>query len=141
MIAYTDGACFPNPGKGTWAWCLVKDEKLISDYVSDVFPQTTNNRMEYQALIGVIKEHGPLLKTIFTDSMMLVNTCNLWRYSWKKKNWKKKGKDEIKNLDLVLEIDGLLIKNPQISIEWVRGHNGNKWNEHVDQLANGVVGI
>lgn len=138
MIAYTDGACNPNPGKGAFAWCLIKDQKLIDDFVSKTIEDTTNNRMEYEALISVIKTHGHSLKKILTDSRLLVNTCNDWRHLWKKKKWKKKG-SPIKNLDLVIQIDELLNFYPHILVEWVRGHNGNEWNEHVDELCNSKV--
>ena len=138
LIAYTDGAYKHWTGVGGWAWALVKENCLVESFGAKSV-NTTSNRMEYTALIDVIEKHGYLLEIIFTDSQLLVNTCNIWRHNWKQKEWKKK-KGEIKNLDLVLKIDELLNRY-EIKIEWVKAHNGNEWNELVDEIANNHAGI
>lgn len=137
MICYTDGSCIPNPGKGGWAYCLVEENKLITDF-NGSHKSTTNNRMEYTALIKALENHGILIKEIRTDSMLLVKTCNSWRHIWKKKEWKRKKQKEIKNLDLVLRMDFLLEKYKPI-VSWIKSHNGNEFNEHVDSLANEAI--
>ena len=50
VILFTDGSCLGNPGRGGWA-CLLRwgsVEKELSGAQSD----TTNNRMELQAVIA-----------------------------------------------------------------------------------------
>ncbi len=131
-VVYTDGACIPNPGNGGWAWALIDSDQLV-DQASGKMSETTSNRMEYFAMIQAIEKHGPIIKVIFTDSQLLQKTSMEWRHQWKKNNYKK---GTVKNLDLVLRISELLDKHPQIKVEWVKGHNGNEWNEFVDELAN-----
>lgn len=46
--------------------------------------------------------------------------------------WKDKG--EIQNLDLVQRLDALMARH-DVRWTWVRGHAGNRGNEHVDRLA------
>lgn len=134
---YTDGSCEPNPGLGSYAFALLENGVLLSES-SGVQPRTTNNRMEYLALIRALEEHGSIIKTAFTDSDLLVKTCMEWRFLWKKNGWvrkrRKKPPMEIKNLDLVLRLDELLNMHP-VEVVWVRGHSGNEWNEYADSLA------
>lgn len=131
MIAYTDGGCIPNPGFGGWGYVVVDLDGIV-DCASGSEVETTNNRMEYLALINVVEVFGHMLTQVHTDSMLLVDTCMTWRHSWKKKNWKRCKK----NLDLVLRIDELLERHPHIEVLWVKGHNGNPFNEAADELAN-----
>ena len=142
MIAYTDGACIPNPGRGAWAYVLVNEAGEATLTATDFTPQTTNNRMEYLALISALRDHGPILKEIRTDSMLLVNTATTWRHGWKLKGWKKNNhpvNGVIANLDLVQEIAALLDQHPHVKVTWVRGHNGDKFNEMADQLAAAAI--
>lgn len=141
LVIYTDGCCWPNDGTGAggWAWvCLQTD-----DWVCDGDKPTTNNRMELQAILEALqyaKERNPDgLTDIVSDSQYAVNGCNSWRLKWKKngwqrKKWKKKGMQPVKNADLWQAIDAILC---QISckLRWVRGHDGNHWNEKADRLA------
>lgn len=140
-IIYTDGSCEPNPGIGTWAYCEIKDNKIIK-YNSGVEGiRSTNNRAEYKAAIEALKntlENESII--VFTDSELLVNTANTWMYNWETKGWKRrlKGplkKTEVKNLDLVKQLYNLCIKR-DVEFRWVRGHNGNEHNEFCDVLAN-----
>lgn len=130
LIGYTDGSCVPNPGSGSWAWVVVNGSSLV-DSESGTAPETTNNRMEYQALIDVLERYGSRLSVVRTDSQLLQQTCMAWRHSWKRSSWKN---GSVKNLDLVKQLDELLEKHG-VRIEWVRGHAGDRWNEYTDRLA------
>jgi len=131
---FTDGAAEPNPGPGGWGAVYVVDGKIIAeDYGHEA--HTTNNRMELEALIAACKlvprnERA----TIHTDSQLCVNTINIWAKDWEAKGWKKK-KGEIKNLELVQELYELFHGHPGLKLEWIKAHDGNKWNEYADALA------
>ena len=93
-------------------------------------PETTNNRMELSAVIEalkVIKRNCPI--TIFTDSQYVKRGITEWIDGWIK-NWK-----NVKNVDLWQELYPLS-KQYNIDWQWVRGHNGDKYNERADELAN-----
>jgi ribonuclease HI len=71
---------------------------------------------------------------IYSDSQYSVKTVTEWAAGWAAKGWKRKG-GAILNLDLVQELYALAQARPQASLQWIRGHAGNTWNEHADALA------
>ncbi|HEY4722954.1 MAG TPA: RNase H family protein, partial [Anaerolineae bacterium] len=67
VIIYTDGACDPNPGPGGWAAILRfgAHEKTLTGRD----PDTTNNRMELQAVIAALSAlKQPCRVILHTDS-------------------------------------------------------------------------
>jgi ribonuclease HI len=119
---WTDGACSGNPGPGGWAYCLVKDGRNVGQD-SGYAPETTNNRMEMQAVIaGLARLHAGATVTVRTDSQLIVDTIQ--------KGWKRK-----KNCDLWTQLDAAIARHDAVTFQHVKGHDGQRWNEHVDQLA------
>ena len=120
---YTDGAYAPSRNKGGWAFVVIKDNKKIhSSFFGE--EETTNNRMEIQAVIEAIiwaKENKLTEIEIFTDSMYVIGTMS--------KNWKRN-----KNHDLWEILDELVL-NMTILWNHVKGHEGDKYNELCDALA------
>jgi ribonuclease HI len=131
---FTDGSCDPNPGPGGWGFVWVEDGKIIVEkhgYESD----TTNNRMELTGLIEafeVLPADGAI--TVHSDSQLCVKTVNEWAKGWEKRGWKRKT-GPIKNLDLVKRLYALSLAKPHIKLEWIRAHDGSRWNEYADALA------
>lgn len=124
MLVYTDGSCIGNNNGG---WCfLIVDYNDEEDLVcSGGENQTTNNRMELTAVIEALKYiYEESLSTeccIITDSQLTMN-CGM-------RKWKRN-----KNLDLWREFDGY-DKKIDIKWKWVKAHNGDHYNEIVDQQA------
>ena len=131
---YTDGACSGNPGTGGWGAILRygKIEKELSGGEA----QTTNNRMELQAVIEALKALKKECSiTLHTDSRYVMDGVNQWLPNWKQNDWKTTNKKSVvKNLDLWQELDSLLAKH-KIKWVWVKGHSGHPDNERVDRLA------
>ncbi len=131
---FTDGAASPNPGPGGWGAVFVNENKIVAEQRGHD-RQTTNNRMELSALIAGYKLVPPgVATTIYSDSELCVNIITKWAASWKRNGWKKKN-GEIKNLDLVKELYGLAESRPDLKLQWIKAHNGYRWNEYADQLA------
>lgn len=130
---FTDGACSGNPGPGGWGYVWVKNNEVI-DEKSGFDEQTTNNRMEFTALIHAIEASAGQEVTIFSDSNLGVKTYNEWMEGWASKGWKRKT-GPIANLDLVQKLYDLKSQFPQVKIEWIKAHVGHRWNEYADQLA------
>jgi ribonuclease HI len=136
IIAYTDGACIPNPGRGGWAVLLVKDGKEKT--LSGAEEETTNNRMELMAAIQALESEriGTRIE-IHTDSQYLQKGIQEWLPVWKAHHWKIKGR-KIANRDLWERLDKATGKH-QVIWSWVRGHAGDRNNEKVDRLAKRAI--
>ena len=131
---FTDGSCDGNPGPGGFGWVWVENDEVVdAGYGSD--PQTTNNRMELAALIAAYRKipRNESL-TIYSDSRLCVDTLTKWAAGWEKRGWKRKG-GPIANLELVREAYSLYQAHPDVKVEWIRAHNGARWNEYADALA------
>ena len=131
---FTDGSCEGNPGPGGWGFVWVKDDEVsCEDYGSD--PDTTNNRMELTALIQAYKKLPPDARvTIYSDSQICVNTVNQWAAGWERRGWKRKT-GPIANLELVKELYSLAQQHSNATLQWIKAHDGSKWNEYADALA------
>lgn len=116
LDVYTDGSCNPNPGQGGWAYVIPSTgiEK------SGAENNTTNNRMEMRAIIEALRETSGYVR-IFSDSQMSIY---ILQGIWKAK----------KNRDLFHEAK-ILMTGRYCAFQWVRGHNGNSYNERADYLA------
>jgi len=130
---WTDGSCLGNPGPGGWAF-VATDGKNIAER-SGGECDTTNNRMELTAVIRAIsaaRRHDQV--EIHTDSQYVKNGMQSWIKNWKKNNWRTADRKPVKNKELWMQLDELASKT-KIHWVWVRGHNGNEFNERCDELA------
>ena len=131
---FTDGSSVPNPGPGGWGAVYVIDNEIIGqDHGHD--SDTTNNRMELLALIrGIDLVPNGESTIVYTDSRLAVQTINEWAKGWERAGWKRKT-GPIKNLDLVKELYAKTNRRPEIKLQWVKAHAGNRWNEYADALS------
>ena len=134
--AATDGACSGNPGKGGWGGLILFDDGSELE-IGGFEKNTTNNRMELTAAIKTLEKLKQFkLKENFklrTDSKYLIDGYSNWIKNWKKNGWKTSTGKPVQNLDLWQRIDGLRIN--EVSMEFVKGHSGDKYNERVDLIA------
>ena len=134
--AATDGACSGNPGKGGWAGLILFDDGSELE-IGGFEENTTNNRMELTAAIKTLEKlkQFKLKKNLKlrTDSKYLIDGYSSWINNWKKNGWKTSTGKPVQNLDLWQKIDGLRIN--EVSMEFVKGHSGDKYNERVDLIA------
>ena len=131
---FTDGGARGNPGRGGWGYVYVANDEIIKEAWGGE-DHTTKNRMELMAIIEAIKAIGNEDTTLYSDSNLCVQTYNQWMAGWHAKGWKRKT-GPIANLELVKELFELKKKCPKMKLKWVKAHNGNRWNEYVDGLAN-----
>tara|TARA_B110000444_G_C18785035_1_gene569494 strand:- start:916 stop:1347 length:432 start_codon:yes stop_codon:yes gene_type:complete len=131
---YTDGACRGNPGPGGWGVLLIYEgiKKTLYGGAQD----TTNNRMEMQAVIEALKAlKSDCEVSLYTDSKYVMDGINKWLPGWKKRDWQTSNKKPVKNKDL-WEILDIATQSYKIEWHWVKGHTGNPGNEKADSLAN-----
>ena len=131
---FTDGSASPNPGPGGWGLVYVCDGEII-DQLHDHVPDTTNNRMELTALIKAYEiSPADIELDVWTDSDLCVKSMTQWAPAWEKRGWRRKG-GAIKNLELVQELYAWVLKRPKLKLQWLRAHDGSRWNEYADSLA------
>lgn len=131
---YTDGACSGNPGIGGWgAVILIPENETIN--LNGGSNDTTNNQMELTATIEALKYFRDSKNiTIFTDSKYVMNGIETWINNWKKNGWKTTSKKPVKNKILWEQLDKEISKH-KVEWNWVKGHDGNRYNEKADYLA------
>ena len=135
---YTDGACSGNPGPGGWAAIIIVNDE-IKDIFSGSEKNTTNNQMELIAPIKAIQRFKKKSEiSIFTDSTYVRDGITIWIKQWEKNGWKTASKKPVKNKELWKKLKNLSSKHSMKWI-WVKGHAQDKYNNLVDELAQGAI--
>jgi ribonuclease HI len=134
ITIYTDGSCRGNPGPGGWATLIKKSNGGEEKVLHGSNEKTTNNVMELTAIIEALREIQLSTDTtlpikIYSDSTYCVKGISEWLPGWIKTNFKGK-----KNVDLWKDYISCS-KGLNITVEWVKAHNGHEENEFVDRLA------
>jgi len=147
ITIYTDGSSLGNPGPGGWGTLLLTEKSAVELGGRD--DNTTNNKMELQALIEAMKllaERGitDYDVTIFADSKYVLQGISEWIHGWKKRGWKKADGKPVLNQEYWQELDGLRNfleeDGNKLFFEHVKAHNGEIYNERVDDIARLLAG-
>jgi ribonuclease HI len=134
---YTDGACRGNPGPGGWGVLL--SYKGRERELSGAVGETTNNRMELQAVIEALRALNRRTQArIYTDSQYVRLGITEWLAGWKARGWRTANRRPVKNQDLWEQLDALA-SGHELEWHWVQGHSGVPGNERCDQLANSAI--
>lgn len=141
ILAFCDGACKNNPGKGGFGTVII----LPTGEQTDIYggeDHTTNNRMELMGAIAALTHSPPELPIqIWTDSGYVKDGITQWLTGWKARGWKKSDKSPVLNQELWQQLDQAC-QNRDISWHWLKGHAGHEGNEYADTLANlGVTNL
>jgi len=131
---FTDGSCSGNPGPGGWGAVRVDRGRVITEK-HGAEGATTNNRMELTAMIAGLHMVRPdEAVDVYSDSRLVVQTLTQWAAGWERRGWKRTT-GEVKNLDLVQQAYSLARARPDARIQWIRAHDGSRWNEYADALS------
>jgi ribonuclease HI len=137
VTIYTDGGCLRPNGRGGWAYIVIGRHWSRENFGSE--PVTTNNRMEITAALLALRSlTEPAEVTLYSDSQYLVEGASKWIRGWQKNGWRTKSKQAVKNEDLWRLLDAVAAKHA-VEWRWVRGHNGDRWNERCDLLATQAI--
>jgi ribonuclease HI len=135
---YTDGACSGNPGPGGWAFILLHPTTGKKMERSGGEPESTNNRMELQAVIeGLSALKRPSHVELFTDSVYVGKGLMEYMPKWKANGWRRKEGTKfapVKNEELWRRLDDLVATHT-VKYTRVAGHSGHPENDRVDELA------
>lgn len=131
-IVYTDGAYSQMNDEGAYAFVILTELNNEVKRFAEKITHETNNRAELKAIINAIIQLPQDAKdvVVYSDSQYALYTLS--------GQWKRKAnKDLFEIWDDVIKERGLSIS---IEYRWVRGHNGNKYNELCDKLCNDALG-
>ena len=135
-LVATDGGCKGNPGPGTWAFVVFdQTTKKMLGHKKGSKPLSTNNEMELTAILEALtwgEKHGNSMK-ILTDSAYCLQGITKWVEGWKRNGWQNSKREPVKNRELWEQIDASKCK---FTIEKVKGHSGNKFNDAADMYCN-----
>lgn len=135
---YTDGASRGNPGLGGWAAII-----LAGDYAMEIAgnaKKATNNQMELAAVEAVLSDSGALSwdgdVTVLSDSMYVINGMTKWAKGWERNGWITSAKTPVENKGQWQNLLKLMKEyGTRLSLEKVKGHAGDLYNERCDELA------
>jgi len=143
---FTDGGCSGNPGPGGWAYVILMNSfhgwQIIAQN-KGAEKATTNNRMELQAVIEALRaiksmDSVPRQAALYTDSQYVQKGITEWIHTWKRNSWRTSDKKPVKNKELWLELDSLSSEF-SIAWKWIKGHDGNEYNELCDQMTQEAI--
>ncbi len=136
ITVYTDGSsCGRILGPGGVGCVFIKNNKIIKQY-SKGYPVATNNQMEVMAAIKAVKYllyKGQEKARIISDSQYVIKGITIWIHSWRRNGWNS-ASGTVKNKEYWTLLYALT-REIEIDWEWVRGHDGNEYNELADKLA------
>ena len=122
---YCDGSVLVNPG-GPGGWGVVVFQTAIGpasiQRLSGFDPETTNNRMEMTGAIeGLRATPAGSSVLLISDSRYVIYTLTEgWRIKFNHDLW---------------DLFKTEIRLRRVRPEWVKGHDGNTYNEMADRLA------
>jgi ribonuclease HI len=152
LVIYINGACPGNPGPAGCGFVALPtdiegniinqlERKFASQFI------TTNKRAKLASAINALQfvkdrqsagawPHCPV--KIVSDSQYVVSGFTKWLPSWMARNWRKPDGKEPDNRDLW---ERLLVAAAGLSVEWqwIKGHNGDYWNERAHALASAAA--
>ena len=130
-ILHTDGGYSLEKNVGAFAFviCNGEDEELTRGAWK--IEKETNNRAELKAIIAglynIPQDNANVL--VLSDSQYALYTCS---GTWSRR----------KNTDL-FEVHDRVVADKSLSVtyKWVKGHNGDKFNEICDRMCNDAAGM
>lgn len=131
---WTDGSCNNATNTNGGYGIIMTYKNHYQEISGGSYYNTTSQRMELMAVIVVLEELKPGYKIqIHTDAQYISNAINgKWVFRWESQAFQRRP-----NADLWKRLLKAYRRFPKgdISIVWVRGHNGNENNVKADKLA------
>ena len=143
VIIYTDGAAKGNPGRAGWAAVILllqnSGEPRVLVEIGGGVEHATNNQMELTGPIEALKHLKNKFSNarnieIVSDSKYVILGITEWIFNWQKNNWRNANKRPVLNRELWEELYEL-VKDLKPKWTYVKGHNGDKYNERADVIA------
>jgi ribonuclease HI len=155
LKVYTDGRYIPSIQCGASSFIVLevtpKENKVLTE--SAKFYQQKQiqsedpdcHAMEIQAIINALnwlRSKGYNVKRrvyVYTDSQNIQLAVDDWMSKWRKRDWKTAAGTIVKDRKLWEKLDTMSEEFESLFINWIQGHNGDKWNERADELCRVVM--
>lgn len=144
LTIYADGSYDPVAISGSWAFLVFESGQQLHAARGEEIG-LTNNSFEVMAVMNALSwldaHASGRAAILWTDSAHVVEGCYRWRKIWRTNGWKRINpnsrarKRQIPDAALWRNVDRLLLGNPNVSIEWCKGHSGITGNDLADALA------
>lgn len=129
---WTDGALKKSRYGG---WAAVLRNGGVDLVISGAEDNTTNNRMELQAVLEALRFLPKESHVhVVSDSKYVVQGVTEWMEGWQRRMWRTASGSPVKNVDLWKQIHNEM-RTRSVTFEWVKGHNGHEMNERADEAA------
>lgn len=132
FVIYTDGAYSRLRNEGAFAYVILDKNGIIVKRSAYKCINETNNRMELKAIIAAIynipcKDDKVSVLVVSDSQYALCTLFGTWRRNL--------------NKDL-FDVYERIMKEREIDIEWkwVKGHDGDYYNEMCDRMCNEILG-
>jgi ribonuclease HI len=141
VLIYTDGSCRNKTGDcGSYAVVMIYRSKTnnldnTKEFSFGAYKNTTSARMELRGVIAGLRAitKKSIKVELYTDNQYVCNAiAKGWIYKWEKEGWYNRT-----NADLLRELlfEYRQFPDGNVKFMWIRGHNGNIYNERADELA------
>ncbi|MBU2765844.1 ribonuclease HI [Acidithiobacillus ferrivorans] len=134
---WCDGACAPtNPGPCAWGSVIQSPDGTRTEHFGFIQAMGTNNIAELTAAIESLRKTPECaVVALCSDSQYTLKGLGEWMPGWIKKGWRTASGSPVLNKELWQALYKEY-QARQVTLEWVRGHNGHPENELADRLAN-----
>jgi ribonuclease HI len=135
---FTDGSCNNHTHNNGGCGIVLKYGEHEKHIALGQFISTTSARMEIRAVLEALRliTNKTIPIKLYCDNEYVVKSINeKWVYKWENEYWINKVGMRV-NHDLWKQVLVELRSLDNITFIWVKGHNGNKYNEICDKLAN-----
>lgn len=140
FVVYSDGGCRNNPGPAGWGVVIVDaDSGAVLEECSGFIGTATNQVAELVAAIeGLSRIPIGAAVELVSDSQYTLRGLTEWRAGWIRRGWRNSNNEPVANQDHWKKLYAVADKL-KITTRWVKGHNGDHYNERCDALAANVI--
>lgn len=149
LDVFADGSFHAGRRSGGWAFVVIEGElQVLAAHGST--EGRSNNSLEVlavlQAMSWITSEAAGCDVTLWTDSIHVIEGCRRWLPIWRNNGWKQidpnplRRRRTIPDVALWRRLDLLLAANPNVGIEWCKGHSAIAGNDRADTLARRFLG-
>lgn len=138
ISVYADGACKHNPGPASWGIVVVANG-IVQEEANGFLGHQTNQVAELSAAIEGLSRTAPgTTLELVSDSQYVLKGLTEWRKGWERRGWLNAKREPVANQTLWQRLFALADART-VRVRWVKGHNGDTYNERCDVLANQAI--